>query len=75
MDGMLLPAAISAETLYMVTRSDDNGHTFIIEEGLTERAADELHSAMLRGHKQCYNILPYFPHERAHIIETYQIIE
>jgi hypothetical protein len=42
-----------------VIRTDDNGHTFLIQKDLSKDGADELFAKVSSGHKQFYEILSY----------------
>lgn len=42
-----------------VIRTDDNGHTFLIEKGMTKEEADKLFAKVSSGHKQLYEIVSY----------------
>lgn len=58
---------------YMVIRSDDNGHTFLIQNDLTESDANALYKRVLTGHKQMYEIICYDPNDFHQIIKDRDI--
>lgn len=57
-DGIAVGQTPTDERSYKVTRTDDNGQTYLVQEMLTYEEADalrELFSA--RGHKQDYSVV------------------
>jgi hypothetical protein len=60
--------------MYMVMRSDDNGHTFVVGENLTAEEASALFHRVSRGHKQVYFVRRYQDEaERQQLIELYNV--
>jgi UDP-N-acetyl-2-amino-2-deoxyglucuronate dehydrogenase len=46
---------VDETALWIVWRIDDNGNTFVVQDGLTKQAADRLvEEFTARGHKQTY---------------------
>ena len=55
-----------ADLAWMVTRTDDNGRTYMVADGLPETDARVMAAALAaRGHKQDYRTFGYPPGGRA----------
>ncbi|MBI3632423.1 MAG: hypothetical protein HY225_03170 [Candidatus Vogelbacteria bacterium] len=61
--------------LWMVTRTDAAGNTFLMKDGITKELAEamaELYTG--RGHKQYYNIHEYTAKTREEVLKKHNII-
>jgi hypothetical protein len=56
---MRVRGSFKENVMNAVIRTDDNGHTFLIEKNLTEDEANQLFAKVSSGHKQLYEIVSY----------------